>query len=118
MTDTSNKQPQRPRTQQRFSEQLRKIIAQEDLELGERNRRLYKAASKLLTCAAKGEEWAIKELANRLDGRAFQAVSFENPDGTSLNVFSLDQLRGLAPGELSKFKELLAKVGKSLGGQA
>lgn len=104
------------RSVQRFNEQLHKIITQEDLTLAERNRRLYKAASKLLTAAAKGDEWAIKELANRLDGRAFQAVSFENPDGTALNIFSMEQLRGLAPAELSTFKELLAKVGKSLRG--
>lgn len=46
--------------------------------------RVRLAAESLLDQAASGEEWAIKELANRLDGKAVQATTISNPDGTPL----------------------------------
>lgn len=47
---------------------LRRAITQED------GARLRKAAESLLDQAAAGEAWAIKELADRLDGKAPQAI--------------------------------------------
>lgn len=47
---------------------LRRAIAQDDAD------RLRKAAEKLLTLAADGEQWAIRELADRLDGKATQQI--------------------------------------------
>jgi hypothetical protein len=51
-----------------FWHAIDRAIAQED------GRRLREAAEKLLNAAAAGESWAIKELADRLDGKAHQAV--------------------------------------------
>jgi len=56
---------------------LDRAIAQDNAD------RLRQAAEQLLTQAAAGEQWAIKELADRLDGRAPQAITIggdeENP---------------------------------------
>ena len=49
-----------------WSDTLRRAIAQDD-----RNR-LWRAAQNLLDQAASGEQWAIRELADRLDGKAQQ----------------------------------------------
>jgi HPt (histidine-containing phosphotransfer) domain-containing protein len=57
---------------------LNRAIAQDD------SKRLRDAAERLLDIAAAGEAWAIKELADRLDGKPHQSTSLENPDGTSL----------------------------------
>ena len=48
---------------------LDRAIAQED------GKRLRAAAEALLDAAAMGEDWAIKELADRLDGRPGQALT-------------------------------------------
>ena len=59
-----------------WSDTLRRAIAQD------RGDRVRQAAERLLDEAAKGEPWAIKELADRLDGRSVQANSFESDGGT------------------------------------
>lgn len=51
-----------------WNDALRKAIVQDDAL------RLRKAAEQLLDKAAEGEAWAIRELADRLDGKAFQSV--------------------------------------------
>ena len=48
---------------------LNKAIAQGDAE------RLRNIAEKLLKAAEEGEPWAIKELADRLDGRSVQPIN-------------------------------------------
>lgn len=48
---------------------LERAIAQDD------GKRLRGAAEKLLDLANAGEAWAVKELADRLDGRPAQAVT-------------------------------------------
>lgn len=57
---------------------LDRAIAQDD------GKRLRSAAEKLLTCAAAGEPWAVKEIADRLDGKAPQAIT--GADGGPLVV--------------------------------
>lgn len=47
-------------------------------------KQLRDAAEQLLNQAAKGEAWAIRELADRLDGKAHQSVDLSNPDGSAL----------------------------------
>ena len=47
---------------------LDRAIAQDSAD------RLRQAAESLLTQAAEGEQWAIKELGDRLDGKAAQAI--------------------------------------------
>jgi hypothetical protein len=63
-----------------WSDTLRRAIAQD------RGDRVRQAAERLLDEAAKGEPWAIKELADRLDGRSVQANSFEADGGTVTEV--------------------------------
>lgn len=48
---------------------LNRAIAQDD------GKRLRGAAEKLLTLASEGESWAVRELGDRLDGKAAQAVT-------------------------------------------
>ena len=51
-----------------FREALRRAIAQDD------GRRLRAAAEKLLDLAEAGEAWAVKEMADRMDGKSRQQV--------------------------------------------
>ena len=61
-----------------WNDSLRMAIAQDDRV------RVRKAVEKLLDLAAEGEPWAIKELADRLDGKPVQQTVLENSDGTPL----------------------------------
>jgi hypothetical protein len=56
-----------------FAEALKRAIAQNDAK------KLRAIAEKLLEKAAEGEGWAIRELADRLDGKAHQSIS--GPEG-------------------------------------
>ena len=55
-----------------WNDTLRKAIVQDD-----RNR-LWRAAQSLLDQASQGEQWAIKELADRLDGKSVQSNTLES----------------------------------------
>ncbi len=58
-----------------FLAALNRAITQED------GKRIRAAAEQLLDQAAAGEQWAIKELADRLDGKAGQAIDLgSDPD--------------------------------------
>lgn len=59
---------------------LRKAIAQDD------GLRLRKAAETLLDKAADGEGWAIREIADRLDGKPFQSVELVGDPNNPLQV--------------------------------
>ena len=54
-----------------WSDTLRRAIAQD------RGDRVRQAAERLLDEAAKGEQWAIKELADRLDGKSIQSNTIQ-----------------------------------------
>lgn len=60
-----------------FYDQLRKALTQEP-------HRLRNVAESLITQAEAGEPWAIKELIDRMDGKAVQATTVANEDGTPL----------------------------------
>lgn len=72
----------------RWANALNRAIAQDD------GKRLRDAAEKLLDSAAAGEPWALKELADRLDGKAAQAVTIagdpEQPLETRITVRYVD----------------------------
>ena len=58
-----------------FYEQLRMVLIQND------KFKLRKIADKLVESAEKGEAWAIKEIMDRMDGKAVQATEISGPDG-------------------------------------
>jgi hypothetical protein len=92
-----------------FLNTLRLIIAQEETTLPEGRRRLRLAADRLIALAAEGEEWAIKELANRLDGKAVQGVELSGSEG-AVNFFNPATLRNLSPDETNQLQILLKKA--------
>ena len=63
--------------QRMFYDKLRLVLTQEP-------HRLRQIAEQLVKKAEEGEPWAIKELIDRVDGKAHQAVALENSDGTPL----------------------------------
>jgi hypothetical protein len=60
-----------------FYDKLRLVLTQEP-------HRLRAIADTLVKKAEEGEPWAVKEIMDRMDGKAHQAVSVENADGTPL----------------------------------
>ena len=61
-----------------FQDALRKSIAQDE------GKRLRAAAEKLLDLAAEGTPWAVREIADRLDGKAFQSVMLSGDENAPL----------------------------------
>ena len=59
----------------RWYEALDRAIKQDD------GVRLRAAAEKLLDLAATGEQWAVKELGDRLDGKPKQQIEASGPEG-------------------------------------
>lgn len=64
-----------------FLDALNRAIKQDD------SKRIREAAEKLLDFAAEGEAWAIKELADRLDGKATQTMA--NDPENPLDMFAV-----------------------------
>ena len=60
-----------------FYDRLRKALTQEP-------HRLEKIVGQLITQAEMGEAWAVKEIIDRLDGKAVQTNQVENTDGSPL----------------------------------
>ena len=60
-----------------FYDRLRKCLVQEP-------QRLEKIVDQLVTQAELGEAWAVKEVIDRLDGKAVQTTEMQNSDGTPL----------------------------------
>lgn len=76
-----------------FDQALKRAIAQDD------GKRLRSAAEKLLDLASSGEAWAIKELADRLDGKSQQHVSVERKNASDLTLAELvTEMAGIAAG--------------------
>ena len=61
-----------------FYDKLRKVLTQHP-------ERLQKIAEELITQAENGESWAIKEIMDRVDGKAVQAQEISGADGTPLS---------------------------------
>jgi len=61
-----------------FYDQLRVALVQED------KRRLRTIAEKLVKAAENGDAWAIKEIIDRVDGKAIQATEISGVDGADL----------------------------------
>jgi hypothetical protein len=65
-------------TRRPFIAALTRAIAQDD------GKRLRQVAERLIDLAVAGEAWAVKELADRVDGKPIQTQAFENGDGSPL----------------------------------
>jgi hypothetical protein len=63
-----------------WSDTLRRAIAQD------RSDRVRQAAERLLNAAAKGEPWAIKELADRLDGKPINHNLLEGSSNNNTEI--------------------------------
>jgi hypothetical protein len=63
-----------------FYDQLRKALIQKD----QLNLRLI--ADKLVEKALDGESWAVKEIIDRVDGKAIQATEISGADGEDLKM--------------------------------
>jgi len=61
-----------------FYDQLRKILVQNDYA------RLRKITDKFVKAAEDGEAWAIKEIMDRMDGKAIQQTEITGADGSEL----------------------------------
>ena len=60
-----------------FYDTLRKRLTQEP-------HRLERIVNELITQAEQGEAWAVKEVIDRLDGKAVQTTEMQNSDGTPI----------------------------------
>lgn len=63
-----------------FYNQLRKALVQED------SRKLRTIADRLVDAAEQGEPWAIKEVIDRVDGKAVQATEISGIDGDAVEL--------------------------------
>ena len=63
-----------------FYNQLRKALVQED------SRKLRTIADRLVDAAEQGEPWAIKEVIDRVDGKAVQATEISGVDGDAVQL--------------------------------
>jgi hypothetical protein len=60
-----------------FYDKLRKRLTQEP-------HRLERIVNELITQAESGEAWAVKEVIDRLDGKAIQTTEMQNSDGSPI----------------------------------
>ena len=60
-----------------FYDKLRKRLTQEP-------HRLERIVNELITQAEAGEAWAVKEVIDRLDGKAIQTTEMQNSDGSPI----------------------------------
>jgi hypothetical protein len=65
-----------------FYNQLRVALVQED------SRKLRTIAQKLVDAAEQGEPWAIKEVIDRIDGKAVQSTEISGLDGGILETLN------------------------------
>ena len=72
--------PEGAKKQRQWHGTIDRAIAQDD------GKRLRAAAEKLLDLAAAGESWAVKELGDRLDGKARQQIEAVDDEGRALAI--------------------------------
>ena len=65
-----------------FLDAMRRALAQNPQKIG-------RIVDKVLEKAEEGESWAVKEIADRLDGKAVQANTLEDAEGNNI-VTSLE----------------------------
>jgi hypothetical protein len=73
-----------------FLDAMRRALAQNP-------HRIASIVDKVLEQAENGEAWAVKEIADRLDGKAVQANTFEDAEGN--NLLNAIEVRFVKPNE-------------------
>jgi len=73
-----------------FLDAMRRALAQNP-------QKIASIVDKVLEKAEEGESWAVKEVADRLDGKAVQANTFEDAEGN--NVITSLEVRFIKPSE-------------------
>jgi glycerol-3-phosphate cytidylyltransferase-like family protein len=63
-----------------FYDQLRRVLVQND------SLKLRQVSEKLVDAAIEGEPWAVKEVIDRMDGKAIAIQEIQGPDGTQLKA--------------------------------
>jgi hypothetical protein len=63
-----------------FYDQLRRVLVQND------SLKLRQVSEKLIDAAIEGEPWAVKEVIDRMDGKAVAIQEIQGPDGTQLKA--------------------------------
>lgn len=77
------------KTQRIFNQALTRVLVQDDYA------KLRAIAEKLVAAAELGEGWAIKEVADRTDGKPVQATELSGPDGNPVEVVTRFKLADL-----------------------
>jgi hypothetical protein len=67
-----------------FYNQLRIALVQED------SRKLRTIAQKLVDAAEQGEPWAVKEIMDRVDGKAVQSTEISGVDGNAIELKQIE----------------------------
>jgi len=67
-----------------FYNQLRVALVQED------SRKLRNIAQKLVDAAEQGEPWAVKEIMDRVDGKAVQSTEISGVDGNAIELKQIE----------------------------
>lgn len=78
------------KTQRIFNQALTRVLVQDDYA------KLRAIAEKLVAAAEAGEGWAIKEVADRTDGKAIQQTEITGIDGGPVETVTRFKLADLA----------------------
>lgn len=84
----------RPAKEKSFANMLNIALAQADgvgID-GKPNTKLRQVAEKLVSSALAGEGWAIKEIADRTDGKPFQQIELTGDEENPLRVITKIEL--------------------------
>lgn len=76
--------------QRKFREALSLALSENDPKTGQP--KLRRIADKLVEAAMQGESWAIREVADRTDGKAVQAVELESDHKQHIDEYSDEEL--------------------------
>ena len=78
-----------------FYDQLRRVLVQND------SLKLRQVSEKLVDAAIEGEPWAVKEVIDRMDGKAVAIQEIQGPDGAQLKggfILTFEEPNGNNPG--------------------
>ena len=95
--------------QRKFRETLSLALSETDPQTGQP--KLRRIADNLVDAAMKGESWAIKEVADRTDGKAVQAIDMDPDQPKDIHEFSRAELHAIISGSLEEEGWVRQKTG-------